>query len=300
MILIPSLSPAWQRTLTFATLTQGAVNRALSLMESASGKGVNVARVASELGAPVMLLTVAGGHRGTLFRGALAREAIPARIIPIRSETRCCQTLIGPGEATEIVEEAPALSPNERRLFLERLSNLLPKARLLILSGTAPRCFKDDLYARLIRAAHAQGVEVLVDTQRALLMRAIRERPEIVKINRHELLEATGTRHVTSGAMALLKAGVRHVIITDGPHSTLLFSGGHTVRLTPPRIKAINAIGSGDAMTAGIAVALHRGDALLTAVRLGVACGTANAMTRAAGVVDRRAIQHLLRQVTQA
>ena len=73
MILVVGLSPAWQRTLTFEQLTPGRVNRANHVSETASGKGVNVARVASILGADVRLLTVAGGTRGRLLKAQLRR-----------------------------------------------------------------------------------------------------------------------------------------------------------------------------------------------------------------------------------
>ena len=67
MILVVGLSPAWQRTLQFEKLIPGKVNRAKRVRETASGKGVNVARVASILGAKIRLLTVASGHRGELL-----------------------------------------------------------------------------------------------------------------------------------------------------------------------------------------------------------------------------------------
>ena len=50
-------------------------------------------------------------------------------------------------------------------------------------------------------------------------------------------------------------------------------------RFRPPRIRPLNPIGSGDAMAGGIAHGLREGWELRDAVRLGVACGTANALT---------------------
>ena len=67
MILVVGLSPAWQRTLAFEKIVSGRVNRATHVDEVASGKGVNVARVASILGVDVRLLTVAGGDRGGCY-----------------------------------------------------------------------------------------------------------------------------------------------------------------------------------------------------------------------------------------
>ena len=94
MILVVGLSPAWQRTLEYDRFVVGKVNRARRVSETASGKGVNVARVAQQLGAKVRLLTVAGGHWGRLLKQSLREEGLNSRIINVRSETRICQTLL--------------------------------------------------------------------------------------------------------------------------------------------------------------------------------------------------------------
>ena len=109
MILVVCLSSSWQRTLFFPEFCPGEVNRATRGLETASGKGVNVARVAMQLGAKVRILTTAGGARGRLFRKALKEDGIPATIISTAGETRLCQTLIGRSNdpsplITEIVE----------------------------------------------------------------------------------------------------------------------------------------------------------------------------------------------------
>jgi tagatose 6-phosphate kinase len=68
--------------------------------------------------------------------------------------------------------------------------------------------------------------------------------------------------------------------------------------VTPPVVAAVNPIGSGDAMMAGIATALDRGQAMVEAVRFGVACGAANALTATSGEVRRADVMRLLRRVT--
>src|ERR1035441_8183088 len=94
MILVVGLSPAWQRTLEFDEIVPGKVNRAVRISETASGKGVNVTRVASILGADVKLLTVAGGQRGRLLKVQLKRQGLTTSVVPVKVETRICQTLL--------------------------------------------------------------------------------------------------------------------------------------------------------------------------------------------------------------
>src|SRR5271154_5955016 len=150
MILIVGLSPAWQRTLVFEEIIPGKVNRATRVTETASGKGVNVARVASILGAEVKLLTVAGGNRGRLLKAQLKRQGLNVRVVPVKAETRICQTLLSIGPTTELVEEAGPLASGEVKELLRAFRPDVRKADLVVLTGTVPGGCGDDFYARLI------------------------------------------------------------------------------------------------------------------------------------------------------
>jgi 1-phosphofructokinase/tagatose 6-phosphate kinase len=51
------------------------------------------------------------------------------------------------------------------------------------------------------------------------------------------------------------------------------------------QVRAVNTIGCGDAVTAGMAHELHRGTPLAQAIDKGLACGKANAMTLRPGTI---------------
>ena len=74
------------------------------------------------------------------------------------------------------------------------------------------------------------------------------------------------------------------------PQALLVHQAGAKVALTLAR-------GSGDAVTAGICRQLEQGVALPAAVRYGVACGAANALTLIAGTVRLVDVRRLFRQV---
>jgi tagatose 6-phosphate kinase len=298
MILVVGLSPAWQRTLEFSQDIQlGEVNRARRVTETASGKGVNVARVARQLGGDSRLITVVGGLRGDLFARALKKESFPVRIVRVARETRPCQTLIAPGAVTELVEETRRLTPREAAAVVAAFAAELPRAKFVILTGSVPPGCSAGFYARLARASWRAGVPVLLDAQGDQLMNAVREKPFLVKVNRSELAMATG-RSCESAARQLLASGVKWVAISRGPKSVLVFGKTEKWVVTPPVVAAVNPIGSGDAMMAGIATALDRGQAMVEAVRFGVACGAANALTATSGEVRRADVMRLLRRVT--
>ncbi len=284
MILVVGLSPAWQRTLEFRSLVPAKVNRAVRVSETASGKGVNVARVAAQLGANVRLLTVAGGTRGRQLIAAMKAQQLPADVVWVRSETRICQTLIAGGVVTELVEEAGPLSSAEVSSVVARFDRELGRAKLVVLTGTVPPGCRDDFYARLIRRC---DVPVLVDTQGTQLLKAIRARPFAVKINRDEVATLP----------TLQQDSVEWLIVSDGARCVTARHAGGEFGIQPPFVKALNTIGSGDAMLAGIAAAVADGKPMADAIRWGVACGAANAVTREPGHVHRADVRRLLRKV---
>ena len=294
MILVVGLSSAWQRTLSFNRFLPGEVNRTSLVLETASGKGVNVARVATLLGEPACVLTLAGGHRGTLFRKALSDDGVKAKIIPMSGETRMCHTLISGKRVTEIVEESPALSPAEVEATRAAFSKLLRCASMVILSGTVPRGCGDGYFAQLAKEAGKKGVSVIADTQGNHLIQVARERPSLIKINRAELVAATGSSSVTEGVSMLMKLGAKQVVISNGSKASMAFDGRTHWLARPPRIEPVNPIGSGDAMLAGLAVGLFRGQTLESALELGLACGAANALTATSGVIKVSDVSNLM------
>ena len=300
MILVVGLSPAWQRTLVFEEIIPGKVNRANHVSETASGKGVNVARVASILGAEVTLLTVAGGMCGRLLTTQLMRQELKARVMTVKSETRICQTLLSRSTTTELVEEAGALSSAEVRDVVRAFRMLVREADLVVLTGTVPKGCGDNFYARLVDESTRRGVRVLIDTQQAQLRNALTRLPFLVKINRDELaaatrVDCTGRTSLLPALRKLMRHGPQWAVITDGPKNIHVSEspGIQTCTFTPPQVEAKNTIGSGDAMMAGIALGLLQGRSPPEAARLGAACGAANAMTAEPGYVRKTDVARL-------
>ena len=60
---------------------------------------------------------------------------------------------------------------------------------------------------------------------------------------------------------------------------------------------AVNPVGSGDAVNAGLSLGLARGDGLEAALALGIAAGSANATTFSGGDVDPALVETLRAQV---
>ncbi len=72
---------------------------------------------------------------------------------------------------------------------------------------------------------------------------------------------------------------------------------GRVYRVIPPKIEAVNPVGSGDAFAAGLAAGLDRGEGIESALALAAASAASNALHFQAGQVDAEQVASLKRKV---
>jgi fructose-1-phosphate kinase PfkB-like protein len=119
-----------------------------------------------------------------------------------------------------------------------------------------------------------------------------------MQLNRREAAAhlRTNTSDLTDAQVVVLldswsRHGVRSGIVTNGPSPAFAKLHGRHYRVRPPAIAAVNAIGSGDCLLAGITDAwLRQLDAEAT-LRHGLACAVANALVWDAGAIDPATVE---------
>lgn len=305
MILCVGGTPAMQRTLFFEGLEPGAVNRAYEVRVTASGKPVNVAHAVTVLGGQVLLATFLGGDSGRFVARELDARGVPHEAVWMEDDapTRTCATLISDdGPVTELVEEALPVSEKDVAALEEVVTRRLSEAEILCLIGSFPPGVPNDFYARLAKAAREIGVPVLIDAQKAPLRAALEEAPFLVKPNLEEVAATLNLSNSEPDARdavaALTNAGARWALVSTGASGSLLGNGsGELWSVEPPRVEAVNPIGSGDVMAAGLLLSLRRGASVPDAAVYGTACAAANALTPTSGEVRPSDLDELLPQV---
>lgn len=309
MILVVGLSPTVQRTLLFDALAIGEVNRAKRVLTTASGKGINVARVLTTLGANAHLVHPLGGASGRFVADTLDAAQISHDVVWDEDDTptRTCTTLlVANSETTELVEEATPLAFHDAQLIKAAVVNGLLQARAVCLSGSLPYGTEPELYARIVREAHAFGIPVVVDAQKEPLLAALPEGPFLVKPNSDEALRTLGISasgnaeaDAQTAVSALTVAGAMWALVSMGKTGSLLGDvQGNRWRITPPDVDAVNPIGSGDSLAAGLLFAhAERGLSVPEACAFGTACAAANCLSETSGVVDPADVQSLLPRV---
>lgn len=304
-IICLGLTPAIQRTMVFDRFTQDAVNRARESHESPAGKSVNVARVLRVLGADCLALGFAGGDTGGNLLRYLDASNVPHDFVRVEPRTRVCTTIIDRAtrHTTELVEESADVSPEAVAEVLKKLDEHLPRAAMFVLSGSLTPGAPTDFYRTCVESAKRCSVPVIVDAQGTSLVSAMESGILLAKPNRAELAATVNAPVATDAELKqamlrLTKLGTRYVVTTMGPDGAAATDGQSFWKLTIPTVDVLNPIGSGDAFTAGLALALVQGQAFRDAFRLGAACATANVSTLRSAEVHPADVAKLLAQVS--
>jgi 1-phosphofructokinase family hexose kinase len=218
----------------------------------------------------------------------------------VPATTRQCTTLLdqSTGRQTELVEESAAVDADIVAGLRDLLRRRLGQCRAVIMSGTLAPGVPTTFYREGVELANAKGILSVVDARGAVLESALEAGPGIVKPN-HAELEATlgrslaDERAVVEGMQELRKRGARRVVVTAGKNPTLAADASGCWRITNPSIRAVNAIGSGDSVTAGLVWSLLQGATLDEACRWGSAAGAANALSLMPGDLEFAEVQRL-------
>lgn len=273
------LSPALQRTWTLPALHAGKVNRIGRVEITASGKPVNTARAARALKATPTVCCPVGGETGAAWLRHLHLEGgIEVVPVAVSDPMRTCATVFEQTGAviTELVEEAACPVEHERRQWQAKVVELAGPAPILVLAGNLPPGVPATTYADIIEACRREDLITVVDASGPAAAEAIRAGVTLLKMNREEW-ERTAP---------LIREPPMRCVITDGPNKIVWTEHGQTRECRPPNLTARNTTGCGDAFTAGLALAFARTRNLDQAVRWGIACGSAAAVTDLPGELD--------------
>lgn len=280
MILTVTLNPCVHRYLLYrepdpaSTVVRGVKARA-----SSGGKGLNAARVIVRLGGEVVALSTRSGATGELLRECLERERVVAELVAIAPATRVstCVWDVGNERFREFLEEGGGGDEAAADLLRARFAALLPRVGLVTINGSTPAGPFQALPREFVAAARQSGKTVIVDAYGPAAIAAAQVPPHWLRANLEELRSTFGVADAGALAGFRQRIGVEGIVVSDGPGALHCVTRERHLVATPPAIREVNAVGSGDALTGAFALALERGLPLAEALRFGAAAGSANA-----------------------
>lgn len=302
MILTLLPNPALDKTVVIPGFQPGQIYRPSEVLSLPGGKGFNFARSLRNLGGEALVVTPLGGQMGQLFLELASAEGLACDYQPVKGALRTCLTIVDleANCPTELYEKGTSLEREEWELLVERTVSHFGEAQFLVVCGSFPPGVPENGLSELVERANRAGLPVALDTYGEPLAWSLPLAPALVKINQEEAAEVVGKPITTlaqafEAAAELQRRGAQQVVITLGKQGAVgLTRQAKAFSWAAPAVRAISAVGSGDALLAGIVMGLAQGRELPEALKWGVAAGAANTLQLGAGCFEYAQVTSLL------
>jgi len=296
VIVCVAANPSIDKLFEVGGLVFGDIHRPTGFVQTAGGKGFNVARAAHSLGADVRVAAILRGHAGSWLEETLQAEGIGGTFVWTHGENRSSLSVADrdSGTLTEFYEHGPDTPLAVWPEFVDAASRLFRPGTWLTISGSMPRGLPEGGYRDLVAEARAAGMRVALDAEGEALRLALETGPEIVKVN---VAEALGLLGVPVGEREDVLAACRKLreLAGGAGHAGIVTRGADGVTVAAPDGAGYEGVlfergrypvGSGDAFLAGLVVALERDEPWPAALRLALGAAAANAAVPGAGTLD--------------
>jgi tagatose 6-phosphate kinase len=305
MFLCVNANAAIDKTVVVNGFALDRIHRPESVVLLPGGKGINVARSLRTLGESAQVTGFAGGFAGRFIADGLVKEGIPAEFAWCDFESRTCLSILDPQNdtLTELYENGEAIPPAQAQALKELFAKLVGETEYAAISGSLPRGLPHAYYAELLQIARAANVPAALDCSGEALRQGLAQgQPALIKPNQAEFQALIGRSLSEPGEFSAAAREVAAqygttVILSLGAAGAIAATATESWQACPPPVKIASAVGSGDALLAGVLQSLARGLELPEALRRGVAAGTANALTVGAGRFTREDFESILIKV---
>lgn len=268
------------------------------------GKGVNVARVLSQLGMNVRLYAFLGEMGAQDF----VREMEPRCACSFITVAGACRTTVNiidrtSGKETVITEAGPQVSEEHVKQLMAQFDMHLCPGDIVCCSGSIIAGAPEDIYAQVSRLCGCRGARCALDCNAKALPASLEDACYALgKPNERELCALLGHER-TQDAQALVRLARRMMdrydalIVSMGAQGGIWADRNEAYLARVPQMDVISTVGSGDAALAGALCALARDMKAADALRLSMACGAANAIRPETGSVRVEDVHSIYKQI---
>jgi 1-phosphofructokinase len=270
----------------------------------AGSQGIWVARMMHQLGVTVTLCAALGGETGAVLRSLIEREGLELRAVASDSWNGAYVHDRRHG-AREVIAETSAASLSRHDLDALYSATLAAgiDAGTCVLTGTKHNeVVPADTYRRLASDLGHNDVEVVVDLSGVSLAAALDGGVGLVKLSHEEVVRdgyaaGDGIDDLVDAIAKLRSVGARDVVISRSGEPVLACLDGQLLEAETPELEVVDHRGTGDAMTATLAVARARRRSAEETLQLAVSAGSLNATRHGLATGDREDVERLAQEV---
>ena len=276
MIYTLTLSPSIDYYLILNELKLGKINRSQTEYIRIGGKGINVSKVLKELDVKSIPVLLTAGFTKDKILEDLDNQEFNYHNIDVNGINRI-NVKIQAEEETAINTNGLFISDFHIDKIIDYLKQLT-KDDYLVISGSIPSGVRRDVYEYIISKLDYENLNIIVDSEKDLLLNTLKYKPLLIKPNKEEL-EALCNKRLKSlddiykEGCKLIKLGAKNVIISLGDMGLLYISSTlEKIYLKSLDVNVISTVGAGDSLVAGFLAAYSNNREIYECLKLGLAC----------------------------
>ncbi|ENM5750004.1 1-phosphofructokinase [Vibrio mimicus] len=253
-----TLNPALDLTGSMAQLNVGSVSLVEQSSLHAAGKGVNVAKVLSELGADVTVTGFLGRDNQELFCQLFDELGVRDEFIRIAGATRINVKLVEQnGAVSDINFPGISVTQTDIEAFEATLLRLAQDHDYFVIAGSLPKGISPQRCAGWIAQLRSMNKKVLFDSSRDALMAGLDAKPWLIKPNDEELAQWCGRELLTLAecqyaASELAQKEIENIVISMGAEGVMWLNQNKWLHAKPPKMHVVSTVGAGDTLVAGL------------------------------------------------
>lgn len=304
MIVTLTANTTLDQTLFVPALRKNTTMRASHTVLTMGGKPTDASWILGELGIPSLAMGFAAGAFGEQAKAMLQAQGVHTDFIEVEGHTRLNVILMDESDHSHstITTSSLIVLPDHLEQLEQKFADALSSASCVVMGGTLPAGLTPAFYARMIGMARDKGIPVVFDAAEPNLSVGLTASPTYAKPNRDELAGYAG--YPVDSLEKAYEAGRRIVdkygtcpIITLGDEGALAVLQDRAYRIPPLPIDVVSPAGAGDAVLAGLAASIERGQPIEEGLRLGAAAAAAVCLLPGTAVCRRADVERLLPQV---
>lgn len=270
MIVTVTLNPAVDHTIQVDSLpAPETVARTDDAHLDAGGKGINVSKYLTELGAETVATGFVGDVLGEFIRDRLDEADIRGEFVDVDASTRLNTTILTDEAEYKINQNGPTVGQDAIDDVVDTVRGLAPS--MVVVAGSQPPGVDAADVDRIARAGPWRtAVDVGGDT-----LRELDAEYALCKPNQAELEAATGGSVETlaeyvAAAERLRDDGFDTVVASLGDEGAIAVTAEESLHAHALDVDVVDTVGAGDALLAGVLSEFEAGASIREALRRGV------------------------------
>ncbi|MFQ0992977.1 1-phosphofructokinase [Gilliamella apicola] len=298
-----TLNPAYDLLGFCPKVELGDVNLVQTNALLPAGKGINVAKVLSDLDVKLTLGGFLGKENRDGFNLLFNSLNVEDKFQTVKGRTRINVKLTEENsEVTDLNFSGFTITEQDWQSFVTDSLEWLKDFDMIAISGSLPAGVSLDKFTKWMEQVKTICPKVVFDSSRDALVAGLKAKPWLIKPNDKELEMFVGRKlstlaEIKAAAMELIDEGIENVVISLGSKGALWVTKHEAWLAKPPKCQVVSTVGAGDSMVGGLMYGLMTKQSIKDTLVFASSVAALSVGQAGVGIADRQAVTNMLDKI---